>query len=57
MTTANADPAFRPFCSARCKTIDLGSWLEGTYRISQALSEDDGDGSPPAAASDEPDDG
>ena len=22
-----------PFCSKRCKTIDLGSWLEGRYRL------------------------
>jgi endogenous inhibitor of DNA gyrase (YacG/DUF329 family) len=22
-----------PFCSARCKTIDLGRWLSGTYRV------------------------
>ena len=22
-----------PFCSPRCKTIDLGRWLSGTYRI------------------------
>jgi endogenous inhibitor of DNA gyrase (YacG/DUF329 family) len=22
-----------PFCSARCKTIDLGRWLGETYRI------------------------
>jgi endogenous inhibitor of DNA gyrase (YacG/DUF329 family) len=25
-------PSF-PFCSARCKTIDLGRWLGETYRI------------------------
>ena len=23
----------RPFCSARCATIDLGRWLNGDYRI------------------------
>jgi uncharacterized protein len=22
-----------PFCSARCRTIDLGRWLDGAYRI------------------------
>jgi endogenous inhibitor of DNA gyrase (YacG/DUF329 family) len=22
-----------PFCSSRCKTIDLGRWLGETYRI------------------------
>jgi len=25
--------AFRPFCSKRCKLIDLGNWLDGTYAI------------------------
>ncbi|MGH7056055.1 MAG: DNA gyrase inhibitor YacG [Stellaceae bacterium] len=28
-----ADPRHRPFCSARCATIDLGRWLKGNYRI------------------------
>lgn len=22
-----------PFCSARCKLVDLGAWLDGSYRI------------------------
>lgn len=26
---------FRPFCSERCKMIDLGAWAEGDYIISQ----------------------
>jgi uncharacterized protein len=25
--------AHRPFCSARCRDIDLGRWLRGVYRI------------------------
>jgi endogenous inhibitor of DNA gyrase (YacG/DUF329 family) len=28
-----ADPKHRPFCSARCATIDLGRWLKGNYRV------------------------
>ncbi|MFB3852268.1 MAG: DNA gyrase inhibitor YacG [Vicinamibacterales bacterium] len=24
---------WRPFCSERCKLLDLGRWLEGAYRI------------------------
>ena len=24
---------FRPFCSERCKLIDLGAWASGDYRI------------------------
>ena len=25
--------AFRPFCSSRCKTIDLGDWAQERHRI------------------------
>ncbi len=25
--------AHRPFCSARCKQVDLGRWLKGDYVI------------------------
>jgi hypothetical protein len=25
---------FRPFCSDRCKLIDLDNWLEERYRVS-----------------------
>jgi len=25
--------AYRPFCSRRCKEIDLGRWFSGTYAI------------------------
>lgn len=24
---------FRPFCSERCRLIDLGGWLDESYRI------------------------
>ncbi|MCH8845491.1 MAG: DNA gyrase inhibitor YacG [Proteobacteria bacterium] len=24
---------YRPFCSKRCKLIDLGEWIEGKYRL------------------------
>jgi endogenous inhibitor of DNA gyrase (YacG/DUF329 family) len=37
-----------PFCSARCKTIDLGRWLGETYRIPAEERED-------ARSSEEPD--
>ena len=26
-------PDFRPFCSARCRDLDLGKWLDGSYAI------------------------
>ena len=25
--------AYRPFCSERCKLIDLGAWAAETYRV------------------------
>ena len=28
-----AVPAWRPFCSERCKLFDLENWLDGRYRI------------------------
>ncbi len=27
------DPAWRPFCSERCKMADLGRWLTGGYSV------------------------
>jgi endogenous inhibitor of DNA gyrase (YacG/DUF329 family) len=33
--------AFRPFCSARCKNIDLGAWASEDFRVpSKTLPED-----------------
>jgi endogenous inhibitor of DNA gyrase (YacG/DUF329 family) len=32
---------FRPFCSERCKLIDLGQWATESYRIPTAQSEPD----------------
>jgi endogenous inhibitor of DNA gyrase (YacG/DUF329 family) len=28
-----AQERHRPFCSARCRMIDLGRWLDGRYSI------------------------
>ena len=27
------DPAWRPFCSERCRNEDLARWADGRYRI------------------------
>lgn len=27
------DPDWRPFCSERCKLLDLAKWVDGTYRV------------------------
>jgi hypothetical protein len=47
----NGDPDF-PFCSERCRVIDLGKWASGAYVISsplrdtdEAISENQGDAS------------
>ena len=28
-----AEPVALPFCSERCRTVDLGNWLGEAYRI------------------------
>ena len=38
----NSDPDF-PFCSERCRTIDLGKWASGQYVISSPLRDTDED--------------
>jgi endogenous inhibitor of DNA gyrase (YacG/DUF329 family) len=47
-----AENPAHPFCSGRCKLIDLGNWLDGAYRIPGPptwLDEsDDGSGSLPS---------
>jgi endogenous inhibitor of DNA gyrase (YacG/DUF329 family) len=35
------DAPYRPFCSRRCKMVDLGRWLNGTYTIAEPLESDD----------------
>ncbi len=32
----NADSPFRPFCSERCKNVDLGAWASERYAIADA---------------------
>jgi len=32
-----AENAFRPFCSKRCKLIDLGEWASEGHKISQPI--------------------
>ena len=36
---------YRPFCSARCRDIDLSQWLRGGYAIAggQAAADEDGE--------------
>jgi len=37
---ATKTPDF-PFCSERCKTVDLGKWASGAYVISSPLQDTD----------------
>jgi endogenous inhibitor of DNA gyrase (YacG/DUF329 family) len=32
---------WKPFCSERCKLIDLGDWAEGNHRIADSKTQDD----------------
>ena len=34
-------PAFAPFCSARCRDVDLNRWLSGAYRVETNDAPDD----------------
>jgi endogenous inhibitor of DNA gyrase (YacG/DUF329 family) len=35
----NTGNRFRPFCSERCKLIDLGKWANEEYRVEQREQE------------------
>lgn len=41
LEAAPDDFEYRPFCSARCKKVDLGNWLNEKYRISEPLRPED----------------
>jgi endogenous inhibitor of DNA gyrase (YacG/DUF329 family) len=34
-------PVFYPFCSERCKLVDLGLWFRGVYSIERDLTAED----------------
>jgi uncharacterized protein len=54
-TSFSVENRYRPFCSARCQTIDLGNWLGERYVVPGAASEPDEDGDRVAASSAESD--
>jgi hypothetical protein len=41
---------FRPFCSERCKLIDLGAWATESYRVPVDQQDEDGDPTDPGTA-------
>jgi len=32
---------YRPFCSERCKNLDLGAWASENFRVPEKLAPDD----------------
>jgi len=40
------ETGFFPFCSERCRLIDLGAWLDAEYKITSKLPNDSSDISP-----------
>ncbi|MNS86920.1 DNA gyrase inhibitor YacG [compost metagenome] len=45
LTFYSPENEFRPFCSDRCKLIDLGAWADESYKIpsSDSLTNDEED--------------
>ncbi len=43
------DAPWRPFCCERCKMVDLGRWLDGTYKVSEPAKPEAFEQSEPAA--------
>ncbi len=41
---APTEVAYRPFCSQRCRDVDLSRWLRGTYAIPGGQADADEDG-------------
>lgn len=35
------DNPYRPFCSERCKNVDLGAWASEDYKVAAAEPKDD----------------
>jgi uncharacterized protein len=49
-----AQNPFRPFCSERCKTIDLGAWATERYRVPVVEDRDDADDAQSGGSGDVP---
>lgn len=46
----SADNRWRPFCSQRCRTGDLGAWATERYRVPATSTPDTEEPAPPPAA-------
>ncbi len=43
LTFYSLDNPFRPFCSERCRLIDLGAWASEAYKVSHTNNDKDHD--------------
>jgi hypothetical protein len=50
----SAASPFRPFCSERCKLIDLGDWLAENHRIPDSTPVDEMSEDPPPSEGSRP---
>ncbi len=41
LSVYSTENKYRPFCSERCKLIDLGQWASENYRIPEQVKPDD----------------
>jgi endogenous inhibitor of DNA gyrase (YacG/DUF329 family) len=48
---------FRPFCSERCKLIDLGAWASEAYRVAMPEGSGTGESAPDEPETKSPRDG
>jgi endogenous inhibitor of DNA gyrase (YacG/DUF329 family) len=44
------DSRYRPFCSERCRIVDLGAWATEQYRVAAIENDTEIDGTPPPEA-------
>jgi endogenous inhibitor of DNA gyrase (YacG/DUF329 family) len=49
-TPVNSSGEDFPFCSERCRTIDLGKWASGQYLVSSPLKDTDDEFEPESNA-------
>ncbi|HMO49126.1 MAG TPA: DNA gyrase inhibitor YacG [Rubrivivax sp.] len=46
-TLYSPDNPARPFCSMRCRSVDLGAWASESYRVASGASDTAGDDQTP----------
>ena len=45
INSSGGNSRFFPFCSERCKLVDLGAWLDENYKIISGSQDDSSDSS------------